>query len=118
MKIIFIFIGMLCLILGSIGIILPILPTTPFLLAATYCFARGSKKINLWFQSTTIYKKHLQSFVQNREMTLKTKITILSFASTMLAFPLLLSNNIIIKLFIIILYIIKYYYFCIKIDTI
>ena len=100
------------------SLLLPILPTTPFLLLTAYCFARSSKRVHQWFISTQIYQNHLDSFVKERAMTLKTKISILSFASFMLAFPLLLSSSIYVKLFICCLYIFKYYYFIVKIKTI
>ena len=118
MKIIYFMIGFMSFVLGIIGIILPILPTTPFLLLSAYCFAKSSQKVNQWFLSTQIYQNHLDSFVKERTMTLKTKISILSFASLMLAFPLLLSNHLYIKLIICCLYIFKYYYFFFKIKTI
>lgn len=118
MKIIYFIIGLFCFVLGAIGVVLPMLPTTPFLLAAAFCFARSSKKVNDWFLSTTLYQKHLDSFVQQRAMTLKTKASILLFASVMLAFPLFLSDNLYLRIFIIFLYLTKYYYFIFRIKTI
>lgn len=117
MKFIYFIIGILFFGLGALGVILPILPTTPFLLVAAYCFAKSSKRMNDWFLSTKLYQNHLDSFMKERAMPLKTKICILSFASFMLAFPLLMSSNVYMRLFIIGLYIVKYYYFICKIDT-
>ncbi|MBQ9494332.1 MAG: YbaN family protein [Treponema sp.] len=71
---------------GALGVPLPILPTTPFLLLAAFCFAKGSDRLNNWFRATKLYKRHLESFVQNRAMTLKTKLCILIPASIMLVF--------------------------------
>lgn len=118
MKYIYLTIGIICFALGAIGAVLPILPTTPFLLVSAYCFAKSSKRVHDWFISTSLYKKHLDSFVKERAMSLKTKTIILASASIMLAFPLFLSNSLHLRIFIICLYIIKYYYFIFKIDTI
>lgn len=117
-KSLYVGIGILSLILGVIGIILPILPTTPFLLLTSFCFARGSERFHNWFINTNIYKKHLDSFVQSRSMTLKTKSFILILASIMLAFPLFILKPLPLKLFIVFLYFYKYYYFIFKIRTI
>lgn len=118
MKALYIIIGFLFFGLGAIGVILPVLPTTPFLLVAGYCFARGSQRFNDWFLSTKIYQKHLDSFVKERAMTLKTKITILSFASAMLILAFCLVNVIYARILIIAVIIFKYYYFTCKIKTI
>lgn len=118
MHYIYLMIGMISFGLGFIGIVLPILPTTPFLLLAGFCFARSSKRVHNWFVSTKAYQRHLEPFVQKRAMTLKTKICILSLASFMLAFPLFLTDLWWLRVFIIGLYIFKYYYFLFKIKTI
>lgn len=117
-RIVFITLGTLSLGLGILGIFLPILPTTPFVLLTAYCYARGSKKFYHWFIKTKIYKNHLESFIRNRSMTLKSKLTILSFASFMLLFPLIIIDNRIVRIFIISLCIYKYYYFFTQIETI
>ena len=54
--------GFIALALGAIGVPLPLLPTTPFLLLAAFCFAKGSERLNHWFKSTRLYKNHLESF--------------------------------------------------------
>lgn len=118
MKIIYLMIGILATGLGAIGIILPVLPTTPFLLLAAYCFAKGSKRINDWFLSTNLYQKHLDCFVKERAMTLKTKVMILSFASSMLLFAMCFMNHLYLRIFIICLMVFKYYYFIFRIKTI
>lgn len=118
MRYIYLVIGMISFGLGFIGIVLPILPTTPFLLLAGFCFARSSKRVHNWFVSTKAYQRHLEPFVQKRAMTLKTKICILSLASFMIAFPLFLTDLWWLRVFIIGLYIFKYYYFLFKIKTI
>ena len=118
MRYIYLMIGMISFGLGFIGIVLPILPTTPFLLLAGLTRDLVSKRVHNWFVSTKAYQRHLEPFVQKRAMTLKTKICILSLASFMLAFPLFLTDLWWLRVFIIGLYIFKYYYFLFKIKTI
>lgn len=117
-KFIYIVIGVISVILGTVGVIIPILPTTPFYLLASFCFVRGSEKFDKWFKETKLYKKHLESFVSKRAMTLKQKISILAFADFMLLFPLIILDSVYVKIFIMILIIYKYYYFMCKIKTI
>ena len=110
--------GLICVGLGLLGVILPILPTTPFLLLASVCFVKGSDRFDCWFKSTNLYKKHLESFVQNRQMTLKQKWTILLTADIMLCFPFFLVDNLHMRIFLIGLVIAKFYYFMFRIETI
>lgn len=117
-KYIYITIGLMSFALGAIGVALPILPTTPFLLLASFCFAKGSERFNTWFVNTKIYKKHLESFVKERAMTLKQKVCLLAFADFMLAFPLIILDNLHVKIFLVALILFKFYYFIFRIKTI
>lgn len=117
-KYFYITLGFIALGLGLIGVILPILPTTPFLLLTSFCFAKGSQRFHTWFTNTKIYKKHLESFVRERAMTLKQKVVLLSFVNFMLAFPLILVDVLPMRITIIVLIIIKLYYFIFKVKTI
>lgn len=117
-KYIYITVGLIAFALGAIGVALPILPTTPFLLLASFCFARGSEKFNIWFTNTKVYKKHLESFVNERAMTLKQKVCLLAFADFMLAFPMILVDNLHLRIFLVCLILFKLYYFTFRIKTI
>ena len=70
-RIVWLFVGFLCMGIGAVGVVLPVLPTTPFLLLASFCLAKGSDRFHRWFTETTLYQKHLESFVKDRSMTLK-----------------------------------------------
>lgn len=76
-KIIYVVVGCIGLGLGALGAALPLLPAFPFLMLAAFCFARSSEKLDNWFRSTKLYKNNLESFVQGRGMTKKTKIKIM-----------------------------------------
>ncbi|MGN1318264.1 MAG: YbaN family protein [Lachnospirales bacterium] len=118
MKYIFIIFGFSCVAIGALGVVMPILPTTPFLLLASFCFAKGSNKFNTWFKNTKLYKNNLESFEKNRTMTLKTKLCILIPVTLLLLIAFFMMNNIIGKITIIVLLVIKYFYFITKVRTI
>lgn len=117
-KLLWLMIGIVSMVLGAIGIVLPVLPTTPFLLLASFCFAKGSDRFHKWFIGTKLYKKHLESFVTSRSMTLKTKLCILLPASAMLILAMLAMSNIYGRVFIVFLIIFKYIYFFTRIETV
>lgn len=71
---IYVLIGFLSLGIGIVGIVLPILPTTPFLLLALCLFAKGSERFHTWFKGTSLYKKHLEPVLLSKEMTQRAKI--------------------------------------------
>ena len=97
-QIIFLIIGCLSLALGCVGIVLPILPTVPFFLLTVFCFANSSQKLHDWFIGTQMYKKPLESFVQKKGMTVRTKATILTSVTALMAvgFVLMLRKGIIV----------------------
>jgi hypothetical protein len=86
-------------------------------LAALFCFAKGSDRMHRWLLSTKLYQKHVKKFNETRTMTLKSKIVILGFASSMLIAGFYFSKNIYARIIIILLICIKYYVFIFKIKT-
>ena len=118
MKVVLIILGFISMGIGIVGIIAPILQTTPFLLLASFFFAKGSKRFHDWFISTKIYKKYLESFVQSKAMTLKNKFTILFPVSCMLIITFIFVNNLYARIVLVILFIGKYLYFFTQIKTI
>lgn len=117
-KFIYVTAGLIAFGLGAIGVVLPVLPTTPFLLLASFCFVRGSERFNNWFINTKIYKKHLETFVKERSMTLKQKIVILAFADTMIAIPFIIVDNLPMRICLMAVVSFKLYYFIFRIKTI
>ncbi|HJA18873.1 DUF454 domain-containing protein [Mediterraneibacter catenae] len=118
MRIVWLLIGFLSMGIGAVGVVLPVLPTTPFLLLASFCLAKGSARFHRWFTGTNLYKKHLESFVENRTMTLKTKFSLLIPASCMLILAFLAMQNVYGRVFIIFLILFKYVYFFTRIRTV
>lgn len=77
-----------------VGVVLPILPTTPFILVAAFCFARSSDRLNRWFQGTKVYKMVLEGYMAKRSMTLQAKLTILVPVTVLLAVGFAMMSNV------------------------
>jgi len=68
-------IGCISLVLGIAGIVLPILPTTPFLLLTAACFAKGSDRFYRWLINHPWFGEYIENYRSGRGMPMKTKIT-------------------------------------------
>ena len=66
--------GVLCVALGIIGVFVPGLPTTEFLLAASYLFARSSPRLEHWLESNRWFGPSLRRFRETRGMPRRTKM--------------------------------------------
>ena len=69
--------GTICVVLGAIGIVLPILPTTPFLLAAAACYYKSSPRMHKWLLNNKWFGEYIRNYTEGKGLTKKTKITAL-----------------------------------------
>ena len=83
-KAIYIILGCIGLILGAVGVIVPMLPAFPFLLLAAFGFARGSERLHSWFISTRLYKNNLETYVRGQGMTRRTKHRIIASVTVLI----------------------------------
>jgi uncharacterized membrane protein YbaN (DUF454 family) len=70
--------GTFSLVLGTIGIFLPILPTTPFLLVSAACYLRSSQRMHKWLLGNRWFGEYIKNYQEGRGIPLKTKILAIS----------------------------------------
>ncbi len=92
-KIIYIIVGLVSMGLGAVGVFLPVLPTTPLLLLAAFCFARSSQRLNTWFKGTKLYKNNLETFARGEGMTWKAKLRIMASVSLIMLIAFIAMKN-------------------------
>ena len=83
--------GFVCVGLGVAGIPLPLLPTTPFLLVAGYCFARGSRRWHDWLVNHRVLGTYIVAFRSRRGLTTGQKLRIAGIVTVTLLITALLT---------------------------
>lgn len=66
--------GWLSLALGTIGLVLPVMPTTPFVLLAAACFLRSSTRLHTWLVGHPVFGKHIADYLAGRGLGPRTKV--------------------------------------------
>ena len=77
-KAILIFIGTVCVGLGVLGMFLPLLPTTVFLLMAAYCYSRSSERFHTWLLNNRLFGSYIRNYKSGRGISMRQKITTIS----------------------------------------
>ncbi len=67
--------GSLCLALAVLGVFLPLLPTTPFLLLASACYVRSSERLHGWLMGNRVLGPYISNFQERRGIPLRAKVT-------------------------------------------
>lgn len=106
-----IILGLITFILGTIAVVLPILPTTPFYLLTAFFWVKGSKRFSDWFLNSKLYKKHMNTFARHKVMVWYRELILLLVVSAMLITTMMILNNKAINIIFPILIACKYFYF-------
>ena len=77
-KVFLISAGSLALFLGVLGIFLPVLPTTPFLLLSAACYMRSSERLYKWLIHHKVLGLYIRSYIEHRAVTVKAKVISIS----------------------------------------
>lgn len=76
--------GILAVGLALIGIVIPVLPTTPFLLLAAACFVRSSERLYAWLIHHRVFGEHIRHYREHRAVTLQAKLVALGLLWTVI----------------------------------
>lgn len=86
LRMIFLVVGWLSVVLGVIGIFVPVLPTTPFLLLAAACFVRSSRRFYLWLVEHPRLGPWIRDYLEGQGIPLKGKVYTLGLMWASIAF--------------------------------
>jgi uncharacterized membrane protein YbaN (DUF454 family) len=96
MRIVWQIIGLICVGLGLVGIVLPLLPTTPFILLAALCFARSSQALHDWLLNNHTFGKMIRDWNSHRAISLKGKLAALFAMALSLVMSFVLAVDLVI----------------------
>ena len=119
-RISFVVLGCISLALAVLGVVLPILPTVPFLALAAFCFAKSSDRLNNWLINTKFYQNNLADFKAGKGMTVTTKVRILATVTLVMAVGLiamLMKGVIVGSIILSVVWLGHIYYFGFKVKT-
>lgn len=115
---IFISCGFLLIGLGTLGVIIPVLPSTPFFILAAVCFAKGSQRFHNWFLGTVLYKKYVEPAVHKKVMEKRAKTKMIGTLCIIFTVSFLLVPIWYAKAAILIVALFHFYYFAVKVKTV
>lgn len=107
MRYVLIALGIVFTVIAFTGAVLPLLPTTPFLILAAICFTNSSRKFKIWLESTQIYKNYVENLKKYKGYTMKEKIRILISLYIVVGFSIFMISNLYIRIGLMIMVVIQ-----------
>ncbi len=95
-KYLLILVGSLSVAIGFMGVVVPLLPTTPFLLLAAYCYLRSSKRLYGWLINHRIFGEYIDNYLNYRAVKRPIKICALALLWLSLGLSYLVVDNVIV----------------------
>ncbi|MFA5363830.1 MAG: YbaN family protein [Candidatus Bathyarchaeia archaeon] len=90
--------GTTCLELGAVGIVLPVLPTTPFLLASLACYCRSSERMTHWILNNKYFGDYIRRYKEGKGIPMKTKVAAITILWATITFSAFLLNILFVQL--------------------
>jgi uncharacterized membrane protein YbaN (DUF454 family) len=88
--------GTICVVIGIIGIFVPILPTTPFLLLAAACFLRSSPRFHSWLMNNRLFGTYIRNYTEGRGIPVKVKLFTIALLWATIGISIWLAANLIV----------------------
>lgn len=101
-KYLYIIIGSLSLVFGIAGAFIPVLPTTPFLLLASYCYLQSSGRMYSWLINHKIFGAYIYSYLTYKAIPKKTKIGTMIFLWSSLIISMIMVPSLHIRIFLLV----------------
>jgi uncharacterized membrane protein YbaN (DUF454 family) len=105
-KVLFVIVGFIFVALGVASIVLPVLPATPFLLAASFCFMKSSPRLYRWIMANRFFGPRIER-IRGAGLTAKEKISIYLCACALIIPVIILTHSPHLRIFLILLLVIK-----------
>ena len=83
-----IFTGTVCVALGVLGMFLPLLPTTVFLLMAAYCYSRSSERFHTWLLNNRLCGKYIRNYKSGEGISVRQKVSTISILWVSIGFSI------------------------------
>lgn len=93
MRIIYFSLGWIFFFIGAVGVVLPVLPTTPFMLLALWAFSKSSQRFHNWLYHHKFFGPSIQKWCKYRVIPIQAKVIALSFMFLSLMYLLIFSSH-------------------------
>ena len=88
--------GTVCVVIGAIGIFIPILPTTPFLLLAAFCYLRSSPRFYHWLINNRLFGVYIRNYIEGRGIPVKLKLFTIALLWATIGISIWLTANLVV----------------------
>lgn len=104
-KSLFIILGGISFILGTLGLSLPFIPTVPFYMLTSFLWLRSSEKLYNKFVQSTYYQKYIQELIIEKKMTTKGLVKLFAMIFIVFLIPGILVDNLVMRISLVIVYV-------------
>jgi len=117
-KVLWIIAGSIFVLLGGLGVLLPGLPTTPFLILAAACYIRSSQRLYDWLIANETFGPYLKDYREGKGIPRRAKKIALSMMTIFVGYAVLFAlDDLIVRIVVLVLGMIGFYYVAFRVPT-